>query len=72
MFRYSENNLKNFGILKVESQNFLCHTWVSDERIILGTDTGKWILVESGEIKMEQNLGATLIIDESSKYVIDS
>ncbi|EDO36068.1 predicted protein [Nematostella vectensis] len=53
LFRYSEGNLKQFAFQKMEPQNFLCHAWVSDERIITGTDTGRLLLFESGELKNE-------------------
>ncbi|VDD76062.1 unnamed protein product [Mesocestoides corti] len=33
----------------VEPQNFLCHTWVTDERIAVGTAKGSWILIHNGE-----------------------
>ena len=53
LFRYSEGNLKQFAFQKMEPQNFLCQAWVSDERIIAGTDTGRLLLFESGELKNE-------------------
>ena len=37
----------------MEPQNFLCQAWVSDERIIAGTDSGRLLLFESGELKNE-------------------
>ncbi|XP_063431022.1 cilia- and flagella-associated protein 57-like [Mytilus galloprovincialis] len=59
-FRYSEGNLKAFNFQKMEPQNFLCHAWVSEERVVVGTDTGKLLLFENGEIKNEFNIGASL------------
>ena len=57
LFRYSEGNLKQFAIQKTEGQkNYLCETWVSDERVVVGTDTGRMLLFESGELKHEFNL----------------
>lgn len=61
LFRYSEGNLKQFAFQKMEPQNFLCHTWVSDERIIAGTDMGKLLLFESGELKNEFHVGGSSI-----------
>lgn len=58
-FRYSEGNLKAFNFQKMEPQNFLCHAWVSEERVVVGTDTGKLLLFENGEIKNEFNIGAS-------------
>jgi len=55
-FRYSEGNLKPFNFQKMEPQNYLCHAWVSEERIIVGTDNGKLLLFEAGELRNEFNL----------------
>ena len=55
-FRYSEGNLKPFNFQKMEPQNYLCHAWVSEERIIVGTDNGKLLLFEAGEVRNEFNL----------------
>ena len=59
LFRYSEGNLKQFAFQKMEPQNFLCHAWVSDERIIAATDTGKLLLFESGELRNEFHVGSS-------------
>ncbi len=54
LFRYNEGNLKQFAFQKSDiHRNYLCHAWVSDERIVVGTDNGKILLFESGEIKAE-------------------
>lgn len=55
-FRYSEGNLKPFNFQKMEPQNYLCHAWVSEERIVVGTDNGHLLLFEAGELKNEINL----------------
>lgn len=54
-FRYSENNLKPFNFPKVEPQDFTCFTWISEERLLVGTDQGKVLLIESSETKAEFN-----------------
>lgn len=53
MFRYSEGVLKQSSIAKVESINFLCHTWVSEDRVVAGTDTGRLLVYESGDLRSE-------------------
>ncbi|XP_076813301.1 cilia- and flagella-associated protein 57-like [Clavelina lepadiformis] len=53
LFRYAEGNLKQFGFQKMEPQNFLSHAWVSDERVVVGSDTGRLLLFENGELKSE-------------------
>lgn len=53
LFRYNEGNLKQFAFVKVEAQNYLCHAWLSEDRLALGTDGGKIQLFEGGELKNE-------------------
>lgn len=50
-FRLVDNQLKPMPNLlaNIEVQNFLCHTWLPDDRVILGTDTGNLLLYEAGE-----------------------
>ncbi|XP_071118876.1 cilia- and flagella-associated protein 57-like [Haliotis cracherodii] len=67
-FRYSEGNLKPFPFQKMEPQNFLCHAWVSEERVVVGTDTGRLLLFEAGELKNEFNAGA---LKEEKKDSLD-
>lgn len=56
LFRYSEGNLKQSAFQKLETQNYLCQSWVSDERVVVGTESGKLLLFEAGELKTEFNL----------------
>ncbi|KAM4587838.1 cilia- and flagella-associated protein 57 isoform 2-T2 [Odontesthes bonariensis] len=53
LFRYSEGALKQCSFAKVESINFLCHAWISDERVIAGTDTGRLLVSEFGDLRRE-------------------
>ena len=74
LFRYSEGNLKQFAIQKTEGQkNYLCQTWVSDERVVVGTDNGRMMLFESGELKHEFNLAGTPHLSlETDRWVSDA
>ncbi|NXT45627.1 CFA57 protein, partial [Pluvianellus socialis] len=53
LFKYSEGTLKQTNLQKGEPQNYLCHAWLSEEEVICGTDTGKLILFETGELRWE-------------------
>jgi len=54
LFRYNEGNLKQFAFQKSEVQkNYMCHTWINEEKIVVGTDAGKILFFESGEFKAE-------------------
>eukprot|EP00795_Rhopilema_esculentum_P004667 gene4667-20951_t len=60
LFRYNEGNLKQFAFQKSELQrNYLCHAWITEERIVVGTDAGKMLLFESGELKAEFTVAGT-------------
>lgn len=56
LFRYSEGNLKQFAFQKTEPQNYLSHAWISDERVIVGTNNGRLYIFEAGELKSEMSL----------------
>ena len=53
MFRYAESTLKPSQNLKQEHFNFTCHCWVSDDRLLAGTDQGKLFVIHNGEILHE-------------------
>uniref|UniRef100_A0A3B5B8N2 Cilia and flagella associated protein 57 n=1 Tax=Stegastes partitus TaxID=144197 RepID=A0A3B5B8N2_9TELE len=53
LFRYSEGAIKQSSFAKVESINFLCHAWMSEERVIAGTDTGRLLVFEYGDLRRE-------------------
>eukprot|EP01135_Chromosphaera_perkinsii_P004015 Nk52_evm28s266 gene=Nk52_evmTU28s266 len=53
LYRFSEGNLKQFAFQKLEPQSYLCQSWISEERVLVGTDTSKLLLFESGELKQE-------------------
>uniref|UniRef100_A0A7S0VMW2 Cilia- and flagella-associated protein 57 n=1 Tax=Hemiselmis tepida TaxID=464990 RepID=A0A7S0VMW2_9CRYP len=48
-----DSNLKQLpnALNKREPQNYLCHTWLSEERVVMGTDTGDLLVVDSLELK---------------------
>lgn len=48
--------MKQVNLEKGEPQNYLCHVWLSEEELICGTDTGKLILFETGELRWETSV----------------
>uniref|UniRef100_A0A8C6TUU5 Cilia and flagella associated protein 57 n=1 Tax=Neogobius melanostomus TaxID=47308 RepID=A0A8C6TUU5_9GOBI len=56
LFRYTEGSLKQTSYPKVESVNFLCHAWLTHDRVVAGTDSGRLLLFESGELRREINV----------------
>lgn len=53
LFRYSEGNLKQFAFMKADPLNYLCQAWLSEDRLVLGSDSGKVQLFEVSELKGE-------------------
>uniref|UniRef100_A0A673AT46 Cilia and flagella associated protein 57 n=1 Tax=Sphaeramia orbicularis TaxID=375764 RepID=A0A673AT46_9TELE len=68
-FRYAEGTLRQSSFPKVESVNFLCHTWVTEERVIAGTDTGRLLVFESGDLRREISLSNPVEGDSSAPRV---
>ncbi|GAB1610641.1 cilia- and flagella-associated protein 57-like, partial [Argonauta hians] len=66
-FRYSDGNFKPFNFPKIDPQNFTCFTWISEERLLVGTDKGKILLIESGEAKAELCPISSVFLDSRSK-----
>lgn len=53
VLRYAEGFLKQSAASKVESINFLSHCWAAPERVVAGTDTGRLLVFEGGELRRE-------------------
>jgi hypothetical protein len=56
MYRYADGILKNYLSLKQEMHNFISHTWLTDERIIVGNNKAELYLVQNCEILIEYKL----------------
>ncbi|XP_072239030.1 cilia- and flagella-associated protein 57 [Leuresthes tenuis] len=69
LFRYSEGALKQSSFAKVESINFLCHAWISDERVIAGTDTGRLLVSESGDLRREIKMTSKAVQGQTERQV---
>ena len=52
-YRYVDALLKPHagGLGKAHTQNFTCHAWVSDDRIVVATDNGDLLLIVDSEFK---------------------
>jgi len=53
LFRYTEGTLRQLAPPKMDPLNCLCQAWLSESRIIVGTDNSKVLLFEGGELKAE-------------------
>ncbi|KAL5113105.1 Cilia and flagella-associated protein 57 [Taenia crassiceps] len=59
-YKYNEEVIKPIGHCKVDLHNFLCHAWICDERIAVGTEKGTWILINNGEPLEEHDINRHL------------
>ena len=58
-FRFVEGALKPFNFPRIETQDFRCFCWVSDEKLLIGTSNGKILYIEGRDLKKELNLDIT-------------
>ncbi|XP_007951295.1 cilia- and flagella-associated protein 57 [Orycteropus afer afer] len=56
LLRFAEGTLKQTNFQRGEPQNYLSHAWVSDDKIVVGTNTGRLFLFESGDQRWETNI----------------
>ncbi|KAM9427004.1 cilia- and flagella-associated protein 57-like [Salvelinus alpinus] len=69
LFRYAEGALKQSNFLKLESQNFLSHTWMSEERVIAGTEAGRLLVFESGDLRWEMSVTTKPATQEADRQL---
>ncbi|KAL1279856.1 hypothetical protein QQF64_014456 [Cirrhinus molitorella] len=67
IFRYAGETLKQSNTFKTDTHNFLCHTWMSTEQVIAGTDAGQLTMFESGRLRWEMNVTSVQKIDSKSE-----
>ncbi|CAL8317617.1 unnamed protein product [Gadus morhua 'NCC'] len=53
LLNYREGVLKRQSPAKVKGVAVLCHAWVSGTRVVAGTDQGRLLMVESGELRWD-------------------
>lgn len=51
---------------QVEPLNYLCHAWVSEERLLLGSECGRVQLFEGGDLRNEFNVSSVTGKDTST------
>uniref|UniRef100_A0A4W5P762 Cilia and flagella associated protein 57 n=1 Tax=Hucho hucho TaxID=62062 RepID=A0A4W5P762_9TELE len=56
LFRYAEGVLKQSTFHKQETHNFLSHAWMSEERVIAGTEAGRLMVFESGDLRWDMSV----------------
>uniref|UniRef100_H3CPL1 Cilia and flagella associated protein 57 n=1 Tax=Tetraodon nigroviridis TaxID=99883 RepID=H3CPL1_TETNG len=58
LFRYAEGCLKQSSFAKVDSIHLLSHAWIAPERVVAGTDTGRLLVFENGDLRRELLMSA--------------
>nr|XP_013218266.3 cilia- and flagella-associated protein 57 isoform X1 [Ictidomys tridecemlineatus] len=70
LLRFAEGTLKQTNFQRGEIQNYLAHAWVAEDKVIVGTDTGKLFLFESGDQRWETNIMVKEPIDSSKNLEV--
>ncbi len=63
-YKHIEGIIKPIGLCKIQPQNFLCHTWITDEKIAVGTANGTWVYIYNGEPLEEHDISFDLPRDD--------
>ncbi|XP_034159183.2 cilia- and flagella-associated protein 57 isoform X1 [Pangasianodon hypophthalmus] len=71
LFRYVDGSLKQTNSAKLETQNILSHAWMSEERIIAGTETGRLLVFESGDLRWEMSVASKITEQETVRQKED-
>jgi hypothetical protein len=56
LLRYVDNTIKQLPFHKLDAQTFLCQAWLSDERMVIGTENGRVLLFDGADQKAEVHL----------------
>ncbi|XP_048207027.1 cilia- and flagella-associated protein 57 isoform X3 [Perognathus longimembris pacificus] len=70
LLRFTEGTLRQTNFQRGEPQNYLAHAWITEEKIIVGTDTGKLFLFESGDPRWETSIMVKDLADGSKSLEI--
>ncbi|XP_076326508.1 cilia- and flagella-associated protein 57-like [Tachypleus tridentatus] len=69
LYRFTEGAFKQFACQKYEQQNvFLCHSWTHSDKVVVGTQDGRIVVFEAGEIKGEIFVNDTDVGDTQSSH----
>lgn len=56
LFRYTDGVLKQSNGARLDTHHILSHAWVSRERLIAGTESGRVLGLESGDLRWEMSV----------------
>ncbi|XP_066570529.1 cilia- and flagella-associated protein 57-like [Amia ocellicauda] len=56
LYHYAEGALKQSNSQKLDVGNVLSHAWLSDKQVILGTETGRLLMMEGGDLRCEMSV----------------
>eukprot|EP00094_Tigriopus_californicus_P008583 TCALIF_08273-PA protein Name:"Similar to WDR65 WD repeat-containing protein 65 (Homo sapiens)" AED:0.08 eAED:0.08 QI:0/0.28/0.12/0.75/0.42/0.37/8/0/1160 len=74
MCRLTEGVLKQFGFQKGEHHQMLCHDWMNSKHVLIGTKSGKVLLLEDAELRATIDVHALVqeVLAESSNQLLMS
>lgn len=69
LFRLSEGQLKQFAVNKMNQLNYFSHVWVSEDQVLLGSDSGRLQLFEVGDLRSEFEVGASEVVSARPSHI---
>jgi len=60
--RYTEGVFKQSGFVKIEPANYTAHAWAAEDRLIVGTDQGRLLVFDNGELKVDYSVHTDMIV----------
>ncbi|XP_062849861.1 cilia- and flagella-associated protein 57 [Trichomycterus rosablanca] len=68
LFRYADGALKQSNAAKLDTHHILSHAWMSEERVIAGTDTGRLLVFESGDLRWEMSVTSQALTHGAERH----
>lgn len=56
LYRYLDGVLRQFAMQKADFPHFVCHTWLTNDLLLVGTINGRLIVMDSTDYKREHVL----------------
>uniref|UniRef100_A0A183SVB8 WD_REPEATS_REGION domain-containing protein n=1 Tax=Schistocephalus solidus TaxID=70667 RepID=A0A183SVB8_SCHSO len=61
VYGLNDGVIKQIGLSKIDPQHFLCHAWINEEQLAVGTAKGTWILITNGEPIEEHDMKVNIL-----------
>lgn len=56
LYRYTEGSLKQVAFQKAQPIPIRCHVWLTEDKLVIGTETGHVMIYHGGELRQDLEL----------------